>query len=143
MLRSGMTDDVVTATRALERARSAHWEDPSGATVVATAAVDSARRVGADAMLCRGVAQQASVALTRGDLHAALELATEAEPWSGEDAVACAEPGALQSQLAFFSGTYSLALAHAEEASALADAQGDAHLRLYVRRAACMVLGTV
>jgi diguanylate cyclase (GGDEF)-like protein len=138
-----MTDDVMAATRALEDARSAHWEDPSGATAVATAAGDTARRAGADALLCRGLALQGSIALNRGDLHAALALATEAEPWSGEDVVACAELGALKSQLTFFSGTYSLALAHAEEASALADAHGDAHLRLYVRRAACMVFGTV
>ena len=94
-----MTDDVMTATRALEGARSAHWEDPSGATVVATAAVDTARRFGADALLCRALALQGSIALNRGDLHAALALATEAEPWSGEDVIACAELGALKSQL--------------------------------------------
>src|SRR4051795_4872683 len=135
MLRSGMADDVVTATRALERARAAHWEDPFGATEVASAVADTARRLGADHLWCRALALQGSVALNRGDLHAALALATEAEPWSGEDVVACAELGALKSQLAFFSGTYSLALDHAEEASALADAHGDAHLRLYVRRA--------
>src|SRR3954469_14693265 len=143
MLRSGMADDVVTATRALERARAAHWEDPSGATEVASAVADTARRLGADHLWCRALALQGSVALNRGDLHAALALATEAEPWSGKDVSACAELGALKSHLSFFSGAYGDALAHAEDAMTLADAHGDPHLRLYTRRAACMVLGTV
>ena len=91
----------------------------------------------------RALALQGTIALNRGDLRTALALATEAEPRLGEDAVARAELAALKSQLSFFSGAYADALAHAEAAMALADEVGDLALRLFVRRAACMVLGTV
>jgi glutathione S-transferase len=60
-----------------------------------------------------------------------------------DEAVARAELAALKSQLSFFSGSYADSLSHAEAAMAIADAFGALALRVFVRRAACMVLGTV
>jgi diguanylate cyclase (GGDEF)-like protein len=127
----------------LVAARAAHWEDPNGALAVAVSAEATGRRTRTDGLVVRALALQGTIALNRGDLRTALALATEAEPRLGEDAVARAELAALKSQLSFFSGAYADSLNHAEGAMALADAIGDLPLRLFVRRAACMVLGTV
>ena len=127
----------------LVAARAAHWEDPNSALDVAVGAEATGRRTGDDALVVRALALQGTIALNRGDLRTALALATEADQRVSEEAVARAELAALKSQLAFFSGSYADSLSHAEAAMALADTFGDLALRVFVRRAACMVLGTV
>jgi ATP/maltotriose-dependent transcriptional regulator MalT len=127
----------------LVAARAAHWEDPNGALDVAVSAEATGRRTGDDGLVVRALALQGTIALNRGDLRTALALATDADKRPSDEAVARAELAALKSQLSFFSGSYADSLSHAEAAMAIADAFGDLALRVFVRRAACMVLGTV
>ncbi len=120
----------------LDAARRDYWEDPTGSLVVAIRHQDGERRG-------RALALQGTVSLHRGDLHGAFALATAAEPHIGDDAAARCEVAALKAHLSFFTGSYSEALRHAEEAIAVADEHGDVHLRVFARRAACMVFGNV
>jgi diguanylate cyclase (GGDEF)-like protein len=120
----------------LDAARRDYWEDPAGSLVVAIRHQDGERRG-------RALALQGTVSLHRGDLHGAFALATAAEPHVGDDAAARCEVAALKAHLSFFTGSYSEALRHAEEAIAVADEHGDIHLRVFARRAACMVFGNV
>ena len=91
----------------------------------------------------RSLALQGAVSLHRGNLHSAFALATEAEPLAGADTAALTEVAALKAHLSFFSGSYTEALRQAEQAIALADEDGDIDLRVFARRAACMVFGNV
>jgi diguanylate cyclase (GGDEF)-like protein len=127
----------------LVAARAAHWEDPNGALETAVSAEATGRRTHDDGLVVRALALQGTIALNRGDLRTALALATEAGKRASEDGCARAELAALKAQLAFFSGSYADALSHAEAAMAIADTFGDLALRLFIRRAACMVYGTV
>src|SRR5690349_20125678 len=127
----------------LVAARAAHWEDPNGALEAAVSAEATGRRTHDDGLVVRALALQGTIALNRGDLRSALALATEADKRASEDGCARAELAALKAQLAFFSGSYADALSHAESAMAIADTFGDLALRLFIRRSACMVYGTV
>jgi hypothetical protein len=128
-------------SRALAAARSAYWEDTAGSLVAAIRCQEAAR--GDDALRSRALALQGAVSLHRGNLHHASTLATEAEPLAGTDAAALTEVAALKAHLSFFSGSYTEALRQADEAIALADGHGDLDLRVFARRAACMVFGNV
>jgi ATP/maltotriose-dependent transcriptional regulator MalT len=123
-------------SRQLDAARRDYWEDPAGSLVVAIRHQDGDRRG-------RALALQGTVSLHRGDLHGAFALVTAAEPHIGDDAAARCEVAALKAHLSFFTGSYSEALRHAEEAIAVAYEHGDVHLRVFARRAACMVFGNV
>jgi diguanylate cyclase (GGDEF)-like protein len=126
--------DVVS--HQLDAARRAYWEDPAESLAVAIRHQDGSQRG-------RALALQGTVSLHRGDLHGAFALATAAEPHIGDDATARCEVAALKAHLSFFTGSYTDALRRAEEAIAVADEHGDIDLRVFARRAACMVLGNV
>jgi diguanylate cyclase (GGDEF)-like protein len=127
---------------ALDYARATYWEDPKGALAIAVECAEAARVTGARSLRARALALQGAITLHRGDLRGAMTLATEAETLAGDDAAA-AEVAALQGLLAYFSGAYADALAHAERALELADATGDPALRIFVRRAGCPVYGNL
>jgi diguanylate cyclase (GGDEF)-like protein len=120
----------------LDAARRDYWEDPAGSLAVAIRHQEGEQRG-------RALALQGTVSLHRGDLHGAFALATAAELHVGDAATARCEVAALKAHLSFFTGSYSEALRHAEEAIAVADEHGDIDLRVFARRAACMVFGNV
>ena len=99
-----------------------------------------------DAALCaRARALQGAVSLHRGDLRSALDLLVDAERYAerGDDVVARVEVAALKGQVSFFTGSYGEALSHAERSVQLSDQTGDDDLRIYARRATCLVFGNV
>ncbi len=131
--------------RALARAWRAYYEDPSGALDAAVRGYESGRSLD-DAGLCaRARALQGAVGLHRGDLQGALELAVEAQHYLGRahDPAARCEVAALKAQVSFFSGSYADALRDAELAVRVADESADRDLRIFARRAACLVFGNV
>ena len=77
----------------------------------------------------------------RGAFSLAVEAERDAE--GGDDATAVVEVAALKAQLSFFSGAYAEALQHGGTAVELADRAGDPRLRIFARRAACLVLGNL
>ena len=81
----------------------------------------------------------------RGDLQGALELAVEAQRHLGRvtDSAARCEVAALKAQVSFFSGSYADALREADLAVRVADESADGDLRIFARRAACLVFGNV
>jgi diguanylate cyclase (GGDEF)-like protein len=129
----------------LARARRAYYEDPAGALVDAIRCHEIARSREDESLCARARALQGAVSLHRGDLRGALELVVEAERHSegSGEAAARAEVAALKAQLSFFTGSYAEALANAELAVALADEGRDEDLRIYARRATCLVFGNV
>jgi diguanylate cyclase (GGDEF)-like protein len=129
--------------RQLDDARDAHWENPTRALATAVRAHDAARAVGDAASWSRALTLQGTVALHRGDLPRAFALAGQAEQHAerAEGDTARAELAALKAQLGFFSGFYGQALSEAELAIDLADRSGDLQLRIFARRAACVVFG--
>jgi diguanylate cyclase (GGDEF)-like protein len=124
----------------LDAARAAYWEDPAGSLATA---IRIAGETGDDGLRARALALQGAVSLHRGNLQGAFAFATEAEPLAGTDAAARCEVAGLKAHLSFFSGSYTEALRQAEAAIAHADADGDGDLRVFARRAACMVFGNV
>jgi diguanylate cyclase (GGDEF)-like protein len=124
----------------LDAARGSYWEDPAGSLA---AAIRIAGRTGDDALRAGALALQGAISLHLGNLQGAFALATEAEPLAGTDAAARCEVAALKAHLSFFSGSYAEALQQAEAAIAHADSCGDLDLRVFARRAACMVFGNV
>ena len=129
----------------LVEARGVYWEDPAGSLVAAVRAEAAARSLGDGALQSRALALQGAITLHRGDLEGALALALESERLAepGDDDVALAELYGLKGHLAFFSGSYSDALRHAELGLTCADRTGDLGLRIFARRAACLVFGNV
>jgi diguanylate cyclase (GGDEF)-like protein len=140
-----MTVHPDEATRALERARSVYYERPAAALAVAS----SCHEIGwarSDAALCaRAKALQAAISVHRGDVRGALALAVEAERHADatDDLAARAEAAAVTGQVGFFAGSSAAALGSAERAVRLADESGDLSLRIYVRRATCLVFGNL
>jgi diguanylate cyclase (GGDEF)-like protein len=133
------------ARRAIARARRAYYEDPAGALNAAVRGYESGRSLD-DAGLCaRARALQGAIGLHRGDLQGALELAVEAQGCLGrtQDSAARCEVAALKAQVSFFSGSYADALREAELAVRVADESFDRDLRIFARRAACLVFGNV
>jgi two-component system, cell cycle response regulator len=135
-----MAADVLA--RELDQARAVYWEDPAGAMGTAVRCLQDARTLGHAALQSRALALQGAVTLHRGDLRGAFELAVEAEPHAADDA-AHVEVAGLKAHLSFFSGSYAEALREAERAIAHADRDGDRDLRIFARRAACLVFGNL
>jgi diguanylate cyclase (GGDEF)-like protein len=131
--------------RDLDGARQAYHEDPAGALATAVRCQELARRAGAAGLLSRAVSLQGAIRLHRGDLRGAFGLAAEAEMHAapGGDPAALVQLAALKAHLSFLSGSYGEALRRAEESVALSDADGGLHLRIYARRAACLVFGNI
>lgn len=130
---------------AIARAWRGYYEDPAGALDAAVRGFESGRSLD-DAGLCaRARALQGAVGLHRGDLQGALELAVEAQRYLGEahDSAARCEVAALKAQVSFFSGSYADALREADLAVRVADESADPDLRIFARRAACLVFGNV
>lgn len=131
--------------RAIARAWRAYYEDPAGALDAAVRGYELGRSLD-DAGLCaRARALQGAVGLHRGDLQGALELAVEAQRHLGRvtDSAARCEVAALKAQVSFFSGSYADALREADLAVRVADESADGDLRIFARRAACLVFGNV
>src|SRR5215217_2674759 len=129
----------------LVEARGAYWEDPPGSLATAVRVQEAARTLGDGSLQSRALALQGAVTLHRGDLEGAFALAVDAERLveAGADDTAAAEVYGLKGHLAFFSGSYTDALRHAELGLASADRAGDLDLRIFARRAACLVFGNV
>jgi diguanylate cyclase (GGDEF)-like protein len=139
-------DEARSLSDALIKARRAYFEDPAGALAEAIRCHEIARSLGEPGLCARARALQAAVSLHRGDLRGALELALDAEQhtMSSGDVTAQVEVAAMRSQLSFFSGSYAEALSHADRAVRLADDTTDDHeLRIFARRATCIVFGNV
>jgi diguanylate cyclase (GGDEF)-like protein len=131
--------------RAIARAWRGYYEDPAGALQTAARGYEAGRLLD-DAGLCaRARALQGAVGLHRGDLPGALQLAVEAQRHcerANNPAASC-ELAALKAQVNFFSGSYADALREAELSIALADASGERDMRIFSRRATCLVFGNV
>lgn len=137
--------DADAVRNALDQARRAYYEKPADALAVAARCYEIARSLPDAALCARARALQGAVSLHRGNLRSALDLVVEAERHAedGDDLVARVEVAALKSQVSFFTGSNAEALSHAERSIALSDRTGDAELRIYARRATCLVFGNV
>jgi diguanylate cyclase (GGDEF)-like protein len=137
--------DAAAVRQALDRARRGYYENPSGALVEAIRCHEFGRALDQPGLCARARALQGAISLHRGDLSGALAVAVEAERHAerSQDATAQTEVAALKAQLSFFTGAYAPAVSHAERALQLADDTGDDDLRIYVRRATCLVFGNV
>jgi diguanylate cyclase (GGDEF)-like protein len=123
---------------ALNHARRTYLEDPAGALAEVVRCHETAHALGDPGLCARARALQGAVSLHRGDLRGALELAVEASRLSERSA-----DGVAHAELGFFTGSYTEALRHAERAIRMADGVGDLELRIFARRATCMVFGNV
>ncbi len=137
--------DAGAVGRALARGRRAYYEEPAEALAVASRCYEIARSLSDAALCARARALQGAVSLHRGDLRSALDLLVDAERYAerGDDVVARVEVAALKGQVSFFTGSYGEALSHAERSVQLSDQTGDDDLRIYARRATCLVFGNV
>ena len=137
--------DAGSVSRALERARRAYYEEPADALAVAIRCCEIARSLSDAALCARARALQGAVSLHRGDLRSALDLVVDAERHAehSDDLRARVEVAALKGQVSFFTGSYGEALSHAERSVQLSDQTGDADLRIYARRATCLVFGNI
>jgi diguanylate cyclase (GGDEF)-like protein len=137
--------DAQTVRGALDQARRAYYEEPAGALAVAIRCYEIARSLPDAALCARARALQGAVSLHRGDLRSALDLVVDAERDAerGDDLVARVEVAALKGQVSFFTGSYAEALSHAERSVQLSDRSGDDDVRIYARRATCLVFGNV
>jgi diguanylate cyclase (GGDEF)-like protein len=131
--------------RELDRARADYWEDPTGSLAVAVRCQEAARRLGDPTLHSRALALQGAIRLHLGDLRGAFEVAVEAERQAdaGAEAAGLVEVAGLKAHLSFFTGSYAEALREAELAIEYADADGDLDLRIFARRAACLVFGNL
>jgi len=129
----------------LTRARRAYFEESTQVLADAAHWHELACSRGDCVLAARSLAIQGLVWLHRGDLRGALELAVRAEAHvaDADDVDARIELLALKSQLAFFTGSYADAVSQAVAGIELADGSGDDGRRLFARRAACLILGSV
>jgi tetratricopeptide (TPR) repeat protein len=139
------SDHADEVSRALVAARRIFFEEPHRSLSEAVRCHEEARLLRSAPLCARSLAVQSLVSLHRGDLRSALTLAVAAERHSesGDDVDARTEVAALRAQLSFFTGSYAEALRHAEIAVELSDRSSDVELRIFARRAACMVFGNV
>ncbi|MGZ4185996.1 MAG: diguanylate cyclase [Solirubrobacteraceae bacterium] len=137
--------EAAAARRAIARAWRTYYEDAAGALDAAVRGYESGRSLDDVGLCARARALQGAVGLHRGDLQGALELAVEAQRYLGQasDSAARCEVAALKAQVNFFSGSYADALREAELAVRVADESPDRDLRIFARRAACLVFGNV
>jgi diguanylate cyclase (GGDEF)-like protein len=140
-----MSDAVVAAHAALDRARDSYWERTPQALAVALDALRTGQRLGDDGLIARAGALRGNIALHRGDVRGAFAIAAEVESAVERSGGRreCAEVAAFRAQLHFFSGSYAQALTQAETAIEHASAAGDLRLEVFVRRQVCVVLGNV
>lgn len=136
------------AHRALTLHRGTYYEQPREALGEAVRCQELGRLRDDPLLRARALILEAVVAVHRGDLASATGLALEAEGLLGGatgdgSLMARCELSALKGQLSFFTGSYSEALAQAEQALNLADASDDTDLRIYTRRATCPVFGNI
>src|SRR6201995_1940962 len=137
--------DADTVRAALDQARRVYYEEPADALAVAVRCYEIARSL-PDAGLCaRARALQGAVSLHRGNLRGALDLVVDAERDAelSDSLAARVEVAALKGQVSFFTGSYAEALSHAERTVAMSDRSGDQDLRIYARRATCLVFGNI
>ena len=137
------TDPRAAVHAELDEARRGYWEDPTGSLAAALRGHERARSLGDDDLRARALALQGTVTLHRGELRGAAALATEAAQLGAASAVARVETAALEAHLSFFTGSYGDALGQAERALAASDETADLSLRVFARRAACLVFGNV
>jgi diguanylate cyclase (GGDEF)-like protein len=139
------TADPETLREALLNARRAHLEEPAAALAEAIRCYEIARSLGDETLCARARAIEGAVSVHRGDLASALELVVDADRHieGSEDLTARTELAALKAELGFFTGSYTEALRQAELAVQLSDETGDLGLRIYARRATCIVFGNV
>src|ERR1700744_135655 len=137
--------DADTVRAALDQARRVYYEEPADALAVAVRCYEIARSLPAAGLCARARALQGAVSLHRGNLRSALDLVVDAERDAehGGDLAARVEVAALKGQVSFFTGSYAEALSHAERTVALSDRSGDQDLRIYARRATCLVFGNI
>src|SRR6202042_321016 len=137
--------DADTVRAALDQARRAYYERPADALAVAIRCYEIARGLSDAALCARARAPQGAVSLHRGDLRSALDLVVDAERYAegSDDMVARVEVAALKGLVSFFTVSYAEALSHAERSVQLSDQTGDEDLRIYARRATCLVFGNV
>ena len=138
-------DGAEPARQALVRSRRGFYEDPEGSLAEAIRCHELARCLADAALGARARALQGAISLHRGDLRGALELLVEAERYCEriDDAAARCEVAALKAQVCFFTGSYAEAVSHGELAVQLADQSTDADLRIFARRATCMVFANI
>ena len=131
--------------RLLEKGRDQHWEHPARARATAVHCQEAARTLGRPGLRARALTILGTLSLNRGDMRGAFTLALEAEQEAerDEDLVARVEVAALKAQLSFFSGSYADALQQGTTAVELSDRVGDPRLRVFARRAACLVMGNL
>src|SRR5207249_6242295 len=137
--------DVSRLERALERARSCHWELPHRAAAVAKAVARRALERGDSGLYGRALVLEAQVETRLGRLDRAFERLEAARAETKRSGVATlrAELALGQSRLSFLAGLYDEALAQAEEAVVLADTYRLGDLRVVTRRGLTLVLGNV
>ncbi len=137
--------DLAAIRRRLLQARHVFLEQPGEALAEAIRCYELARSIGDPATCARARVLQGAVSLHRGDLRGSLELLVEAERHCEEcdDLAARTELAAIKAQLAFFTGSYAEAVSHGEQAVQLSDQSGDPDLRIFSRRATCLVFGNV
>jgi diguanylate cyclase (GGDEF)-like protein len=143
-----MAEDRATVQQAwheLDAARLWLYEDPGAAEATADRSLALAERLDDDALAARAIALKGVVTLNRGALRAAYALASRAALHADgtDDDTAHVETAALEAQLSFFTGSYNDALRAAERMIARADATGRPDLKLYARRAGCVVFGNL
>ena len=131
--------------QALDAARLWLYEDPATAEATADRTLAVAERLDDDALAARAVALKGVVTLNRGELRPAFTLGSRAALFAArtDDDTAHVETAALEAQLAFFTGSYNDALRHALRMIGRADATGRADLKLYARRAGCVIFGNL
>jgi diguanylate cyclase (GGDEF)-like protein len=139
------TWDPARIDRVLTGARDCHWEDPVRGREVAIACQEQIRTFGDARLRARALAVLGFMAVNRGDLRGTYAVVAEAEreAESSGDVAVRAEVAALEAQLSFFAGSYTEALRYAGTALDLADSTGDPALRIFARRAACLVMGNL
>ena len=137
--------DAAEIQRLLDEGRDLHWEHPVLARANAVRCQEVARFLGRPGLRARALCVLGTISLNRGDMRGAFTLAGEAEREAAADADAAAfiEVAALKAQLSFFSGSYAEALQEGGTTVALADRSGDPRLRIFARRAACLVMGNL
>ncbi|HWT94671.1 MAG TPA: diguanylate cyclase [Solirubrobacteraceae bacterium] len=137
--------DAPRVAAALDLARHDHWEDPDGAVATAVNCEAVARTLGLDALRARALVVQGLVSLNRGDLRGAFARGADADRLAerADDDAARLEAAGLKSQLSFFSGSYTEALQQAWTTIDIGERIGTRDLRIFARRAACLVLGNL
>lgn len=120
-------------------------EEIARALVEARDAERDAITLGEDALAVRATAVQGEILMAAGAFDEAFAMAPRLHRVDIDHLPAAtrASVAVFRSQLAFHSGAYRDALAHATYATEIADRTGDLRLQVSVRRRTCMVVGLV